>query len=90
MLISELAVGNKILENMIDTTIRSYIIVGLMKEANKFSFILLLKGELFLHFSIFLLLGLKYIFKIFSWNIMIRTRIFDKIDVWQNHYNIVK
>ena len=49
---------------MISTTIRSYIIVGLMKEANKFSFILLLKGELFLHFSIFLFLGLKYILKI--------------------------
>ena len=65
MLISQLAVGNKILENiMISTTIRSYIIVGLMKEANKFSFILLLKGELFLHFSIFLFLGLKYILKI--------------------------
>lgn len=45
LLISRLGVGNMIVGNkIIRTTIGSPIIVGVMKEANKFSFILVLRG----------------------------------------------
>ena len=44
LLISPLDVGNSKLGNIIKVTIGSPIIVGAMKEANRFSFILFLKG----------------------------------------------
>lgn len=48
MLIKRSDDGNRIDGNMIMvTTIGSPIIVGVMKEANRFSFILILKGFLF-------------------------------------------
>ena len=51
MLISRLGVGNRMLGNkIIKITIGSPIIVGVAKEANKFSFILFLKGYCVLGF----------------------------------------
>lgn len=45
LLIRRLGDGNRMVGNMIiSTTIGSPIIVGVMNEANKFSFILFLKG----------------------------------------------
>lgn len=54
LLISRSEDGNRIEGNiMIVTTIGSPIIVGVMKEANRFSFILILKGFLFFGLLVF-------------------------------------
>lgn len=60
MLISRLGEGNRMLGNMmIRITIGRPIIVGVAKEANRFSFILILKGQSVLLFWLSLLLGVS-------------------------------
>lgn len=74
-----LDVGNKTLGNKIIKTTIS-IIVGVMKEVNKFSFILSLRGLSILIFQLswFRLWGLKC-FEICYWNIMNNTVIIETI-----------
>lgn len=59
-MISRLGEGNRMLGNMmIRITIGRPIIVGVAKEANRFSFILILKGQSVLLFWLSLLLGVS-------------------------------